>query len=290
MPRWITSVSLLSSVRSRYLPRRPTDLMVRPSSSARKCFALGCRRTERPFETATALTFLFTTSLARSSRRVSTSGSSGTALLRAQFVQRLPRGLLLGVLLGAAAPRPALDTVHEHHRLELAVVVRPGAHDDVAGDPAAMADGELLEQALLVEVARLRRSASDAVAEQAEHEPFGCGPADIEVDGADHRLDGVGEDRGLRPATGGLLTFAEEDRRADLEPLGDLRQHPRIDHRGSHLGKLALGHVGEVAVAELGDRQSEDRVTEEFEALVRRDPALLRAPAPMGQRLLEQGP
>ena len=56
---------------------RPT-LMVRPSRRARKCLALGWRRTERPLATETALILRPTTSLARSWRRVSTSGSSGT--------------------------------------------------------------------------------------------------------------------------------------------------------------------------------------------------------------------
>src|SRR6516165_3855090 len=94
MPRWTTRVSPLSRVNSKYLPRRPTDLMVRPSSKARKCLAEGCRRTERPLATETALILRPTTSRARSWRSVSTSGSSGTG-------QLLPRGagrLLLGVL------------------------------------------------------------------------------------------------------------------------------------------------------------------------------------------------
>ena len=87
---------------SRYLPSRPTDLMVWPSSRARKCLAEGCRRTERPLATDTALILRPTTSRARSWRRVSTSGSSGTG----QLLPGRPGGLLLGVLLGAPLAGP----------------------------------------------------------------------------------------------------------------------------------------------------------------------------------------
>src|ERR1700722_15731238 len=110
MPRWTTRVSPLSSVRSRYLPSRPTDLIVCPSSRARKCLADGWRRTERPLATATDLILRPITSRARSWRRVSTSGSSGTG----QLLPGRSRGLLLGVLLGAPHARAAEGPPQEH--------------------------------------------------------------------------------------------------------------------------------------------------------------------------------
>ena len=103
IPRCTTSVSPLSSVSSRYLPSRPTDLMVRPSSRARKCLAEGWRRTERPLATDTALIFLPTTSRARSWRSVSTSGNSGIRSRPSQAAR--VRRLLLGVLLRAPLAR-----------------------------------------------------------------------------------------------------------------------------------------------------------------------------------------
>ena len=128
MPRCTTRVSPLSSVRSRYLPSRPTDLMVRPSSRARKCLADGCRRTERPLATETVLILRPTTSRDRSWRSVSTSGSSGTG----ELLPGGPGRLLLGVLLGA----PLARTPHGPAQVDLGhvgpVVVRARALDDVA--------------------------------------------------------------------------------------------------------------------------------------------------------------
>ena len=58
------------------------------------------------------------------------------------------------------------------------------------------------------------------------------------------RLDGVGEDRGLVAAAGGLLAAAEPDVLAEPEVAGDVGQRARVDHRGPQLGELALGQVG----------------------------------------------
>src|ERR1700722_17690296 len=110
IPRWTTSVSPLSSVSRRYLPRRPTDLMVRPSRGVRKCLADGWRRTERPLATETVLIFLPGTSRARSWRSGSTSGNSG-------IVQTLPgiaSSFLFGILLRATLADTQARAGHEH--------------------------------------------------------------------------------------------------------------------------------------------------------------------------------
>src|SRR5271157_2899532 len=135
MPRWTTSVVPLSSERSRYLPRRPTPLMLRPSSSARNCLADACRRTDRPLATATALIRRPVTSFARSWRRVSTSGSSGTGQLR----ERPTRRFLLGVLLGRSLPGPPQHPGDEDLGDVGPVVVRSRADEHVAGHPLAEA-------------------------------------------------------------------------------------------------------------------------------------------------------
>src|SRR5580704_15685209 len=127
IPRCTTSVSPLSSVRRRYLPRRPTDLMVRPSSGARKCLADACRRTERPLATDTALIFFPTTSRARSWRSVSTSGSSGIG----QSLPGIAGGFLLGILFGPAGALAHQCTRHEDLGRVGPVVIGPRAHHDV---------------------------------------------------------------------------------------------------------------------------------------------------------------
>src|ERR1039458_561722 len=135
IPRWTTRVDPLSRLTSRYLPRRPTPLMERPSSRARKCLALGWRRTERPLATETSFPFRPTTSLARSWRRVSTSGSSGIA----QPPPRVGRRGLLGILLGGPLARAALVPGHEHLSPVAAAVVGPRAPDPPFWGPARAA-------------------------------------------------------------------------------------------------------------------------------------------------------
>src|ERR1035438_1649510 len=200
MPRWTTSVEPLSRVMSRYLPSRPTDLMERPSSSARKCLALGWRRTERPLPTETAFTLRPTTSLARSWRSVSTSGSSGIG----EPPARVGRRGLLGVLLGGPDPGAAQLAGHEHLGVVAAPVVGPRRLHHVGGHTLTPVHGDLLEPALVIEVVGLGRSPLDALAEQRQHEGTGRRPPGVEVDGADQRLGGVREQRGLGAPARGL--------------------------------------------------------------------------------------
>src|SRR6202167_4641037 len=143
IPRCTTSVSPLSSVKRRYLPRRPTALMVRPSRGVRKCLAEGCRRTERPLATDTDLIFLPGTSRDRSWRNVSTSGNSG-------ILQTLPgvaRRFLFGIFLGTSGADPEQGAGDEHLGLVGPLVVRARAHDHVARRALAVADGLLLQPA-----------------------------------------------------------------------------------------------------------------------------------------------
>src|SRR5271157_4674013 len=91
-------------------------VIVRPSSWARKAFALGWRRTVRPLRTSTDLIFRLTTSPWRSLRIVSTSGSSGISPASLAF-QRFARHLgggLLGVLLGSPLPRTEAQASNLH--------------------------------------------------------------------------------------------------------------------------------------------------------------------------------
>src|ERR1700728_635958 len=166
MPRCTTSVAPLSSVRSRYFPSRPTDLMVWPSRRARKCLAEACRRTERPLDTATALIFRPTTSRDRSWRSVSTSGNAGSGKA---FPGR-SCGLLFGVLLRASLARTPPGAAQQALRHVDPVVVGPRPHHHVAGRPLAVTDGLLLQPALVVEVVRFLAGPFDGLAELAQDE------------------------------------------------------------------------------------------------------------------------
>src|SRR5580698_9233642 len=191
MPRWTTRVSPSSSVMSRYLPSRPTDLIVRPSSRPRNCLAEGWRRTERPLATATALIFLPTTSRDRSWRRVSTSGSSGTG---GQLLPGAAGRLLFRILLGAAlAPAHRLPRKEDLGHVG-AVVIRPRSLDHVAGGSLAVAHRPLLEPALVVEVVRFQAGPLNGLSQLTKDKALRSVPAGVEVDRAQNGLEGVGQD------------------------------------------------------------------------------------------------
>src|SRR4051794_15856686 len=103
-----------SNLTSRYLPLRSVLTILRPSTRAMKSFLFVWRRIERTPLTSTDFTRLPTTSLSRSRRIVSTSGSSGIVALvwpaagrvgvgvgvgGRQQAPRRPGGGLLGLLL-----------------------------------------------------------------------------------------------------------------------------------------------------------------------------------------------
>src|ERR1019366_7729187 len=202
IPRCTTSVSPLSRVMSRYLPSRPTDLMVRPSSGVRKCLAEGCRRTERPLATDTVLIFFPGTSRARSWRNVSTSGNSGIL----QTLPGIASRFLFGVFFGSPHADAEPGASDEHIGLVGPFVVRARTDHDVAGRAPSVVDGLLLQAALVVEVAGLLAGAGDGVAQLTQDEQFGGVPPRIEVDRTQDRLEGVRQDRGLRPSPGRLLS------------------------------------------------------------------------------------
>ena len=137
--------------------------------------------------------------------------------------------------------------------------------------PAPSADGRLDERV-----------------EEPVHDLGGHLDAAAEVHGADHGLDGVGEDRRLVAAAGGLLAAAELDVLAEPDAAADLGQRAGVDDGRPQLGQPALGEVGVGAVERLGDDDAEHGVTEELQALVGRQPAVLVGVRAVGQRALEQ--
>src|ERR1700688_2034276 len=139
MPRCTTSTSSPSRPIRRYLPARRTDATRLASSLVLNSGPLLCRRMDRfPF-TSTVLMRRPTTSLSRSRRMVSTSGSSGTASYppigdghdgRAALVECSPRDArrgLLGIFLGTSLAHAALGPGHQDPGPVAAGVVGPGA-------------------------------------------------------------------------------------------------------------------------------------------------------------------
>ena len=114
---------------------------------------------------------------------------------------------LLGVLLRLPSPDPAHPPDEDLGHVA-AVVVGPRALHHVAGRPVAVAHGQLLEPALVVEVVGLGRRPLDALPQEAQDHLAGGRPVGVEVDRADHRLQGVGQDGHLCPAPRRLLAPA----------------------------------------------------------------------------------
>ena len=107
--------------------------------------------------------------------------------------------------------------------------------------------------------------------------------ASVEVDGADDRFHGVGQDRGLLPPARRILALAQRQSRADAQLGRQVGQNAGVHHRRPHLGQLALSQVRERAEQVVGHDQAEHGVTQELEALVGLGAGRLRAPRPVGQ-------
>src|SRR5664280_749371 len=290
IPRCTTSVCPSSRPSSRYLPARSMDLMVWPSSWARNCLALAWRRTVRPFRTSTDLIFLPTTSPWRSRRMVSTSGSSGipSASLNLQRSAGRLGGHLLGVFLGSPLPCAEALASNVHRGQVPPGMVGAEALDLVVGNPTAEAHRLLLQAALVVGLAGLTYRGGDPVPEQREDQALRLGQTAVEVDRTDQRLGGVGQDGPLGPAPGLVLTPTQAEMLVDPQVEGHFGQYPGVDHRRPDLGHQAVGELRAGPVGVLGHHQAQYGVPQELEALVGRQTALLGAPRPMGEGLVQQ--
>jgi hypothetical protein len=198
-------------------------------------------------------------------------------------------GLLLRLLLAAAGAGAVRDASDAGGSSEGLLVIGAGLRDQVLGDTEPLGRGELLETGLPVQAGTEVRGLLDERVEQAVHQFGGRVEALIEIDRADHRFKGVGEDGRLVPATRALFTPAEPDEGAEFQTATDLRQRTRIDHRGPQLGQLAFGQVGVGRVQRVRDDEAEHGVPEELQPLVRRQTAVLVRVRTVGQRTHQKG-
>src|SRR5690606_11094786 len=279
---------LLSRVNTSRRPRRSTPLIFVPSSCAWNALRDPLRCTAFATGTSTDLTRRPTVSRSRPRRMVSISGSSGIAvlvvvLLRLQLGHQggvgVTGGDLLGLLLGPAVPRPPGDAADLDRDAEPAGVVGPLRDRLVARGLVEVPGRQLLQPALEVLAARPAGvGLGDPAAEQPHDEGVGLLHPGGHVDGAEHRLEGVGEDRGLLPTARLLLPLAEQQVLAEAELVGHLGERHRVDDRLADVGELALAEVGVGVEGVVGDDQPEDGVAEELEALVRLVAGVLGAP------------
>src|SRR3954454_4142526 len=254
MPRCATSAepvdvpSASASGSHRYLPRRWAAVTVRPVSAATKWSVPSrCRRTARGWCTSTVATVRPATHCASPLRTTSTSGSSGTG---GSALRQRPPGGLCGHLLGSLLRAPGAAAVdgsgEDDGRGEGLGVVGPVVLDHVARRTQTAGRAEFLEAGLPVQARAAGGGLHQQRVEQPVHQSGGGVQSAAQVHRADQRLEGIGEDRVLVPAAGGLLTPAEQQVRTDAplaEPARDAGQRGHVDHRGTQLGQLALGEV-----------------------------------------------
>ena len=123
--------------------------------------------------------------------------------------------------------------------------------------------------------------------EQVQHECRGCADATIEVDPADDCFHPIGEDGRLVTPAGGLLALAERQCGAELHGSGDLGERGRAHQLGPMPGEHALTRVGRCPEQVIGHDEPEHGVSEELEALIRRDSAVLGTPRSVAKREIE---
>ena len=167
-------------------------------------------------------------------------------------------------------------------------MVRAAFLDVVFGRAQNLRRGQLLQRRFPVQARAQARRAGDHRVEQAVHERVRRREALVQVNGADDRLQGVGQDRGLVPAAGALLALAQADITAELQPAGDAREGAHVDDGRAQLGQLALGQIRVRAKQGVGHDQPEHGVAQELQPLVRRQAAVLVGVRAMHERTLQQ--
>ena len=166
-------------------------------------------------------------------------------------------------------------------------MVRPALLDAVLRQPPEVLRRELLEDRLVVAVALAPRVRIHPRPEQALQEQVADLDAPVQIQGAEHGLQPVGQDARLLPAARELLAAAEHDGPAQAQPSGHVRQRRHVDHRRAELGQLALGETGEPPVRQVGDHQSQHRVAQELQTLVGDVEAVFEGERAVDERCLQ---
>ena len=94
------------------------------------------------------------------------------------------------------------------------------------------------------------------------------GKAAIQEQRAQHRLVGIGEQRGLVATAVRLFASPQAQRGAQIDLTCPLGQRGLTDHLRAQERQVAFAAVGTVTHQKLGDEQAQDRVAEKLQALV----------------------
>jgi len=183
----------------------------------------------------------------------------------------LLRRLLLRGLLRPPLPAPELLAVDDGGAREHPLVRRAVHLDDRVAHLPAEARERLLQLGLVVDMGR--QGVLDPVRERADDGVLDGGEAVLEEERAEDRLEEGSQDIAVLRERGDVLALVElGELGAKVELVrDDGAARPRDDVR-TDLRQPSLGKVGMPRVQRVGDRQLEDAVPEEFQALVRGGP------------------
>ena len=184
-------------------------------------------------------------------------------------------------------PGPERVGAAVHDGRVLALPAAAGAHAVVVGRDAVALLDDLLQPSLVVLVLDRLRQRPEAV----QVVVVGRVVPGVEEDGAQHRLEGVGEQRlqAAAAALGDALAQVQEVPEPELLAQG--RQGVGVDHGGAQLRHLALAGARPQLEQVLRRDELEHRVAEVLEPLVvaRRHVRTLVGERAVGQRLAQQG-
>src|SRR5690606_5562064 len=102
--------------------------------------------------------------------------------------------------------------------------------------------------------------------------------------GSEQGLRRICEDRIFIAAAGLLFATTEQQVLPQAEAAGNLSERNRRNDSGTALGELTFGHIGEGLVQHRRDGKAENRVAQEFEALVVRNGSVLVSVGAVRQR------
>ena len=157
------------------------------------------------------------------------------------------------------------------------------ADDDVLRQRQVAALQVLLQARLGVLAELFGRGRGEDRLEEAEDHLLGSLKAAFGEHGAEDGLHGIGRDRGTMRTARLHLAFAHAKEGRDVDLFGDDREGPLADEVGAHARKVAFGEVLVALEERVAHDAVENRVAQEFEALV-----VLRREAAVRHRTFEK--
>ncbi len=104
--------------------------------------------------------------------------------------------------------------------------------------------------------------------EQPVHQGLRRAIAGVQVNGANHRLQGVGQDRGPLLPTRAGLALTQPDHVGQAQLHRQMVQRVLLDQVGPHTREIALGLVAQAAVQQAGHGQVEHGIAQKLQPLV----------------------